>query len=57
MRNALGLRPEYEGPHWSHGHHTKERDPQNEACVLLTHPSVAVRGFLAMARREAEAVW
>jgi hypothetical protein len=57
MRNAFGLRLDNDGPHWPHGHHIQDRNPINEACVLLTHPLTAVRGFLAMARREAEAIW
>ena len=31
--------------------------PSGECCVLLTKPVAAVRGFLALARREAEAGW
>jgi hypothetical protein len=31
--------------------------PENESCVLLTRPVAAVRGFLALARRDAEAGW
>jgi hypothetical protein len=31
--------------------------PEEEACVLLTKMEMSVRGFLAPARREAEAGW
>lgn len=30
---------------------------ETESCVLLTRPVAAVRGFLALARRDAEAGW
>lgn len=34
-----------------------DRCEAEESCVLLTRPLTAVRGFLATARREAEAGW
>lgn len=57
MRNAFGLRTGYDEHHWPHDRSVEGRDPKAEACVLLTHPVTSVRGFLAMARREAEAGW
>ncbi|WVQ96553.1 hypothetical protein IAU59_003658 [Kwoniella sp. CBS 9459] len=34
-----------------------EYDPLDEACALLRVPEISIRGFLALARREAEAGW
>ncbi|KAK4687993.1 conserved oligomeric Golgi complex subunit 2, partial [Tremellales sp. Uapishka_1] len=83
FRSALGIRPEFPGPHWpgsgvdgdpfrytarakqdwdplqfSQAPFLDERNYKNqEVCVLLSKPMTAIRGFLALARREAEAGW
>ena len=54
MRDAFGLRSGHDGTHWQDD---DNRSDVLEACVLLTHPVSSVRGFLATARREAEAGW
>ncbi|ORY30580.1 hypothetical protein BCR39DRAFT_528993 [Naematelia encephala] len=64
MRYALGLRADFPGPHWSGcrgqdaNDNVKEIPSESgEVCVLLTRPVDSIRGFLALARREAEAGW
>ena len=88
LRNALGLRLDFVGPHWAGSGpdgtpyvrkpHIGDIDPElmtstakkssddpesdadmsdGEVCVLLQATEKSVRGFLALARREAEAGW
>ena len=38
-------------------HQTAELLPENETCCLLRDTNDSVRGFLALARREAESGW
>ena len=68
MRNAFGLRTEFPVSHVSgSGPDAQEYRPPRggaslgkeggEECVLLSKTDASVRGFLALARKEAEAGW
>lgn len=59
IRNHLNLRTDKHSQHWAASPKisTAGETGEREDCVLLRRPVTAVRGLLALARREAESGW